>query len=134
MSTPTSAPLIMTLNDFRKLSSLVKYTDSDAMELLDAELNRASVVIDEELPKDVVSMNSKVSYIDLETRQESIVTLVFPHDAKIEENRISVLAPIGAALIGLRVGQTIEWPLPNGRQKKIQVTSVIYQPEAQVSS
>jgi regulator of nucleoside diphosphate kinase len=123
--------LILTQNDFQKLTSLVKATDSDIAELLEEELGRASVVSDEELPDDVVSMNSKVRFQDLDTGTETVVTLVYPHDARIEENKISILAPIGSALIGLRVGQVIQWPMPNGKEKRLKVISVLYQPESE---
>lgn len=116
--------LIITENDFQKLSSLVAISDSEVAELLEEELARASVVAPDRLPSDVVSMNSKVGFIDLDTGKESIVTLVYPHEAKIEENKISILAPVGSALIGLRVGQVINWPLPHGKEKKLQVVSV----------
>lgn len=77
------------------------------------------VVANDELPADVVSMNSKVSFKDLDTEKESVVTLVYPQDANIDEGKISIFAPVGSALIGLRVGQVINWPLPHGKEKKI---------------
>ena len=122
--------LILTQNDFHKLSSLVTSTKSDIAELLEDELSRASIVPPEKLPNDVVSMNSTVGFVDLDTGKESIVTLVYPYDAKIEENKISILAPVGSALIGLRVGQVINWPMPHGKEKRLRVVSVIYQPES----
>ncbi len=121
--------LIVTKTDFEKLSSLIRSMSSDVAELLDEELSRASVVSDNELPKDVVSMNSTVRFQDLDTGGETVVTLVYPHEAKIEENKISILAPVGSALIGLRVGQVIQWPVPNGKEKRLKVISVLYQPE-----
>lgn len=119
--------LILTQADFQKLFSLVRSMRADLAERLEDELNRASVVPDTELPRDVVAMNSKVKYRDLESGTESVVTLVYPHEANLEENRISVLAPIGSALIGLRAGQIIRWPLPNGKEKRIEVVSVLDQ-------
>jgi regulator of nucleoside diphosphate kinase len=122
--------LILTKADFEKLTSLINTANADTAELLEEELNRASVVADEDLPADVVSMNSKVRFQDLESERETIVTLVYPHDANIEENKISILAPVGSALIGLRVGQVIQWPVPNGKEKRFKVLSVISQPES----
>jgi len=119
--------LTLTQSDFQKLTSLVKSTHSETAELLEEELGRASVVADEALPKDVVAMNSKVQFQDLETGKDSVVTLVYPQDANIEENKISILAPVGSALIGLRVGQIIQWPLPHGKQKQFKVVSVLSQ-------
>lgn len=119
--------LILTNADFQKLSSLINSDNSKVAELLEEELGRASVVAEEELPKDVVSMNSKVCFQDLETGKQTIITLVYPHEANIEENKISILAPVGSALIGLRVGQTIQWPIPNGKEKTFKVVSVLSQ-------
>lgn len=122
--------LIVTKTDFEKLSSLIRTADSDVAELLDEELSRASVVSDHELPGDVVSMNSTVRFQDLDTKSEAIVTLVYPHEAKIEENKVSIFAPVGSALIGLRVGQVIQWPVPSGKEKRLKVISVLSQPES----
>lgn len=117
--------IIVTKTDFQKLTSLIQDADSAAADLLDEELGRASVVSDDEIPGDVVSMNSKVRFQDLDTGTESVVTLVYPNEANIEENKVSVLAPVGSALIGLRVGQTIQWPVPNGKEKKLKVIAVL---------
>lgn len=121
--------LILSREDFEKLSNLVAMVRSEVGELLEEELGRAKVVANEELPEDVVSMNSKVVFKDLESGQEKVVTLVFPNEANVQEGKISVLAPVGAALIGLRVGQVIDWPMPGGREKKFKVTSIVSQPQ-----
>lgn len=122
--------LILKKADFEKLTSLVNNTRFETVELLEAELNRASIVPDDELPADVVSMNSKVRFQDLGTGKETVVTLVYPHEANIEKNRISVLAPIGSALIGLQVGQVIQWPIPKGKEMQVRVIAVLSQPES----
>lgn len=116
--------LILTQSDFEKLNSLLEAAQPDIAELLKEELSRAVIVANDELPVDVVSMNSKVIFKDLVTDKESVVTLVYPQDANIDEGKISIFAPVGSALIGLRVGQVINWPLPNGKEKRIQVVSV----------
>lgn len=120
--------LILTQNDFRLISSLVNAAGVKSTELLEEELNRASIVSAEELPSDVVSMNSRVVFKDLDTSKEMVVTLVYPNEANIEENKISILAPVGSALIGLRVGQVIMWPMPSGKDKRIEIVSVLSQP------
>ena len=125
--------LILTSGDFQKLSSLVSSTQTKIAELLEEELSKASIVPDDELPQDVVSMNATVRFQDLDTEKESTVTLVYPHEANIDENRISILAPVGSALIGLRVGQMIIWPVPNGKEKRMKVTSVLNQLEKKIS-
>jgi regulator of nucleoside diphosphate kinase len=124
--------LILSQTDFQKLSSLVNTAQVEVAELLEEELSRARIVSDEQLPHDVVSMNSRVSFQDLDTGKESVVTLVYPYEADIMEDKISIFAPVGSALIGLRVGQVINWPVPKGKVKRLKVISVLYQPEAQM--
>lgn len=116
--------LILTKNDFQKLSSLVAAAESKAAALLEEELGRASVVPENDLPGDVVAMNSEVSFADLETGKVSDVILVYPHEADIGANKISILTPVGSALIGLRAGQSIEWPFPGGKTKRLKVLEV----------
>ena len=99
-------------------------------EALEAELDRAEVVAPADVPADVVTMNSRVRFADADTGEEQEATLVYPADANVKESRISVLAPIGAALLGLSIGQFIEWPVPSGATKRLRVVSVLYQPEA----
>jgi regulator of nucleoside diphosphate kinase len=69
--------------------------------------------------------------MELETGKESEVTLAYPSDANLEKGRVSILAPVGAALIGLRIGDEIEWPLPSGKHRTYRITSVLFQPEAE---
>jgi regulator of nucleoside diphosphate kinase len=95
------------------------------------ELDQATVVPSEKIPSDVVTMNSRVSFQELDTGEKSEITLVYPSDADINRRRISILAPVGAALIGLRVGDEIEWPLPSGRTRTYKIISVLFQPEAE---
>ncbi len=116
--------LILSNEDFQKLSALLFNSNFESAEFLEEELDRAEVVPQEELPADVVSMNSTVRFIDQTNSKESEVTLVYPHDANIEEHKISIFSPVGAALIGLRVGQSITWPLRDGKTKELKVVSV----------
>ncbi|MEZ0393359.1 MAG: nucleoside diphosphate kinase regulator, partial [Pseudobdellovibrionaceae bacterium] len=104
----------MTQTDYQKLSSLIDFADPVTAELLQEELDRAAVVLTDQLPQDVVTMNSKVEFKDLDSGEDFVMTLVFPENANIKENKVSILAPVGAALIGLRVGQTMSWPTPRG--------------------
>jgi regulator of nucleoside diphosphate kinase len=94
------------------------------------EIERAEIVEPEDVPRDVVTMNSVVRFVDEESNRESEVTLVFPGQADVESDRISVLAPVGSALLGLAVGDSIHWPLPNARTRRLRVVAVTYQPEA----
>ena len=96
---------------------------------LDAELNRGTIVDPTEVPPDVITMNSRVKLLDLDTGEEMIFTLVFPADADIMASKISVLAPIGTAMLGYRVGDKFTWEVPDG-ERTLQVKELLYQPEA----
>jgi regulator of nucleoside diphosphate kinase len=96
---------------------------------LGKELLRAEIVDSKAIPPDVITMNSTVKLMDLDSKEEKTYTLVFPKDADISQNMISILAPIGTALIGYRVGDTIKWVVPAGT-KRLKVMSILYQPEA----
>ena len=105
------------------------YRGRDDLRELEAELNRGTVVAPQEVPGDVITMNSKARLIDLDTGEEMIYTLVFPDDADIDQDKISVLAPIGTAMLGYRVGDTFEWQVPEGL-RRLRVEEILYQPEA----
>ncbi len=96
---------------------------------LEAELNRSKRVASQKVPRDVITMHSKAHLVDLDTGEELVYTLVFPHEADIRQDKISVLAPIGTAMLGYRVGDVFEWPVPDGL-RRLQVKGVLYQPEA----
>lgn len=102
-----------------------------AAEALEVELERARVVASRSVPANVVTMNSRVVFIDEETYEAKVCFVVYPDDADPDEGHISVLAPIGAALLGLSVGQSIEWTLPSGRQTRLRLVDILYQPEAE---
>ncbi len=121
--------------DLKRLSELLEaawrfnqYGLADLAELA-AELARAQVVPSAQVPAEVITMNSTVCLEDLETGEEMTFTLVFPNEADIDQNKISVLAPIGTAMLGYRVGDTLEWPVPGGISR-LQVKQILYQPEA----
>lgn len=125
----------ITTFDLERLSSLIDGVRATGRQKktylgqLEKELERARVVDPEKIPGDVITMNSVVRIRDLESGEETDYTLVFPSDARIEENRISVLSAIGTALIGYRVGDVIEWKVPSGL-KRLKVEGILYQPEA----
>ncbi len=116
--------LFISERDYQSLLPLIEKYDTPAVEALDNELGRAKIVRNTELPVDVVAMDSRVTFIDLDTAEESTVTLVYPANANIEKMRISILSPVGTALIGLRVGGKIDWPLPSGKIRHLQVVAV----------
>lgn len=121
--------LIVTSLDLQRLRPFLDIHNTAATDLLDGELHRAQIVDPRSVPPDVATMNSEVVYEDCETLARRSVTLVYPKDADASRGRVSVLAPIGAALLGLRVDQTTELPVPNGT-KRIRIVEVKYQPES----
>ena len=128
-------PIIMNAADHRELSraigALGTLTERGRTELaaLRGELERAQIVAPEGVPSDVITMNSRAELVDLESKERMEFTLVFPRDADIEEGRISVLAPLGTAMLGHRVGDEFEWVVPYGR-RRLRVAAVRFQPEA----
>lgn len=118
------ADLIISRPDFERISALAVLAKRELADLLEEELARARIVAEEERPADVVAMNSTVGFEDMDTGKTSVITLVYPAEADIDANKISILTPVGSALIGLRVGQIIHWPLPTGKQKRLKVVSV----------
>jgi regulator of nucleoside diphosphate kinase len=103
--------------------------DRDCLVKLEEELEWAQVVSPEEIPVDVVTMNSRARIRDLKSNEEMVFTLVFPAEADYERGRLSVLAPIGMALLGYRAGETVEWKVPAG-VRRLKIEQVLYQPEA----
>jgi len=103
--------------------------DKNYLKELEKELNRGKIVEPKDIPKDVITMNSIIHLKDLDSGEEMTYTLVFPGIADISKNKISILAPIGTALIGYRVGDIIEWKVPAGL-RKLKVEEILYQPEA----
>ncbi|HYC53752.1 MAG TPA: nucleoside diphosphate kinase regulator [Candidatus Binatia bacterium] len=100
------------------------------LERLREEIERAEIVEPDEVPADVVTMNSTVRFSDEETGEEREMTLVFPAFADVDAGRVSVLAPVGSALLGLSVGDSIDWPMPSAGERTLRVIAITYQPEA----
>jgi len=124
-------PIVITRVDLDRLRWMLASSarrDSDAAVALSEEIDRADVVEPTQLPPDVVSMNSTVRLCEQSSGREYELTLVYPGDTG--ENCVSVLAPVGSALLGLAVGREIEWPLPGGQTARIKVLGLSYQPEA----
>lgn len=100
----------------------------DYLDDLRGELDRAQIVSPEDVPRNVVTMNSTVVLRDMETREKESYTLVFPDSADIAHDRLSVLAPVGTAILGQHVGDVIRWRVPQGL-RRLKVEKVVYQPE-----
>ena len=109
------------------LESARKFLRRDAkhLEQLEEELETAEIVTPEQMPQGRVVMNSQVRVTDLDAGKQSAFTVVFPRDANYSDSKISILAPIGAALLGYRVGEVVEPSVPGGR-RRFRVEQVIY--------
>jgi regulator of nucleoside diphosphate kinase len=103
--------------------------DRPSLETLQGELDRAHIVEPAAVPNDVVTMNSQVRLTDVDTNEEQIYTVVFPSQANLDQGKISILAPIGTAILGYRVGDTVKWTVPGGI-KTLRIKEIVYQPEA----
>lgn len=128
MQSPLDRHIIVSELDFARLTRLLEHDGAD-LDALEAELARALVLRPSAVPETVVTMNSEVEYEETETQIRRVVRVVYPRDADAARGRVSVLAPVGSALLGLRVGQSIRWPLPAG-PRTIRVVAIRYQPEA----
>lgn len=117
------------LHDLLADSMSTEYRNSAYLKQLDEELKRGQVVAPTEVPADVITMNSRALLLDLESNEEMEYTLVFPQDADPSAGKISILAPIGTAMLGYREGETFAWQVPDGL-RKIKVIKIIFQPEA----
>lgn len=134
-----STSIIIARHDYERLREVIgdariaRTEDEQTLRTLEAELNRATIVEPTEVPADVVTMNStvRVQILGQSTVRRSIKTwtVVYPNAADVEDNRISILAPLGTALLGYRVGDTFEWDVPAGR-RRYKITRIIHQPEA----
>lgn len=128
-------PIFITTYDKERLIMLLLeskrsgYRGSEYLEGLENELARAKVVPPQEVPGDVITMNSTAYLEDTETGESETFTLVFPEDADIIAGKISVLAPIGTAMLGYQVGDIFEWKVPEG-VRKLKVVKILFQPEA----
>jgi regulator of nucleoside diphosphate kinase len=123
--------IILSRFDHERLERLLEKVGARPdLDALREEIERAEIVEPEAVPATVVTMNSVVRFVDEESGRESEVKLVFPGHADVGSHRISVLAPVGSALLGLSVGDSIDWPLPNDRKRRLRVVALTYQPEA----
>ena len=128
----SNAPsIIVTRLDMQRLERLLESLDdyTPVAEQLESELSRATVVGHDEIPAGVVTMNSRVKCREEASGKGYELTLVYPKDAGAD-GKVSILAPVGCALLGLSVGQQIDWPGPGGKTLKLTLLSVDYQPEA----
>lgn len=119
----------MRLEELIEVADVTDNRHRQNLEALADELDKAEVVPSKAVPPDVVTMNSKVVLRDIDTSEEMIYSLVFPRDANLEAGAISVLAPIGTAILGYATGDVVEWTVPSG-MRRIKIEKILYQPEA----
>lgn len=125
--------IILSSQDLQRLERLLDSVSPEEAPGLDAlrrELDRAEVVEPDAIPANVVTMNSTVRFVDELSGREFELTLAYPDDMHLTHGTVSILAPIGSALLGLSVGQTIDWALPGDRTTTLRILAVTYQPEA----
>jgi len=120
--TPTATPVILLKNDFEILNGYVKnlqgmqVNEKENFSKLYEEIKKAQIVDAVDFPDDIVRLNSTVVIKDLKTKRDMTITIVLPQKADIKQRKVSVLAPIGTALIGFRKGQTVSWQVPAGKK------------------
>ena len=130
-------PISLTAQDYNRLKVLLAdlTRQSRGMQVgvvtLEEILDSARVVDPDKVPHNVVTMNSRVLFQDVRTGEQGTVTVVYPADVDPTRGRISVLSPVGAALLGEPEGSEVELPLPHGRLRRILISNVLYQPEAE---
>lgn len=122
--------IVISEKDYLRIKHLLSFQKSDDFENLEIELERASIVSDNEIPNDLVTMNSKIKFLNVQENKEMIVTLVYPSDSNFSEGKISVLASLGSALLGLKVNQEINWMFPDGKSRTLRILEILYQPES----
>ena len=127
--------IIVTASDHAELSSVIALTGKVSqrvkweLRLLEDELKRAKIVPPKAVPPDVITINTRAELLDLETGERMEFTLVLPADANINDGKISVLAPLGTAMLGYRVGDEFAWHVPHGL-RRLKVIKLHFQPEA----
>jgi regulator of nucleoside diphosphate kinase len=127
--------IVVTEFDQSRLRNLLQGTrqwnarDRAHVDHLESELDRAQVVPPVNVPPDVVTMNSEIVVRDMDSNEELTFAVVFPSDADVNRQKISILAPIGTAVLGYRAGDMIEWNVP-GRRRRLRIERVLFQPEA----
>lgn len=128
----TKPAIVLSTLDMDRIEALMAKLPSNfpSRDTLQAELDRADVLDPQDMPADVVTMNSTVRFTLLESGMQQTLTLVYPKEADGSPDKVSVFAPVGMALLGLRVGDALSLPSPNGKSMTVQVQAITYQPES----
>lgn len=116
--------ITISTTDFQRLSTVLeRHPDNEVADGLLEELDRATLLEPERMPPGVVTMNSRVRFRNEDSGQEYTIELVYPHEVQGDSSRLSVLTPAGAALLGLAVGDEIDWPMA-GRVVRLRLMDV----------
>ncbi|MCE7033189.1 nucleoside diphosphate kinase regulator [Lysobacter sp. GX 14042] len=126
MNTPPRPPLVISRIDCERLEALLEKRLPPGLDVdaLRDELARAEVLEPGDMPGDVITMNSTARFVDEANGAEHEITLVYPHEMDGSSGKVSILAPVGSALLGLHVGDRIEWPAPGARRLTLRVLSI----------
>lgn len=127
--------ITLTEMDYNRIHSLIEQqllnpTPNKEIAILEEEIEQARILDFPEIPTDLVTMNSKVKYQNVTDGKENEITIVYPKSADSARGLVSVTAPLGMALLGLREDEEIDWAFPDGSVKRLKVLKIIYQPEA----
>lgn len=135
-TTNNLATIYITSVDHERLGNLIEVSrerdgemNREYLDELESELDRAEIVDQKDIPADVITMRSRVQLKDMITGDTTIYSLVFPTEANLSEGKISILAPVGTAMLGYRLGDVIEGQVPSGL-RRLKVEEVVYQPES----
>ena len=135
-TTNNLATIYITSIDHERLGNLIEVSrerdgemNREYLDELESELDRAEIVDQKDIPADVITMRSRVQLKDMITGDTTIYSLVFPTEANLSEGKISILAPVGTAMLGYRLGDVIEGQVPSGL-RRLKVEEVVYQPES----
>ncbi len=128
----SAVQIILTQKDYSKLKEIKPCHRGDNYKRLEEEMEHAKIIAEHDIPKDVVTMNSKVGILIIEEDKKIGLTLVYPSEADFFQNKISVLAPLGLALLGLKINQEINWKFPDGLNKTLRILDVQQLPATKV--
>ena len=129
-----SVPLLISVPDAERLMLQTRFVrnqfEAEILADLETRIRAAKLLEPVAVPPDLVTMNSRLIFEDESTGERREIAIVYPQDADASKGNVSVLAPVGTALLGLSTGQSIVWPFPDGSARTLQVISLLYQPEA----
>lgn len=131
---PMEKQMVVTISDYQRLLGLMEFSslkskDPEIADRLIRGLKNAKMLLQENIPPAIVTMNSRVRLVELSCGGETEFTISYPHDSNGEEGRISIISPAGVALFGSQEGEIVSWRIPTG-VAEFKVKKVIYQPEA----